>query len=84
MGTLGRFSQDGECSGEPEADVTRKLALRLLSSLGSLYCHSGGSGDLLGGPGGRAVGPGGGELFGVEVVGEVTVTRIDGIVDAGN
>ena len=44
----------------------------LLSSLGSLYCHSRGRGDLIGGPGGRAVGLAGGELFGVDVVGEVT------------
>ena len=35
-------------------------------------------GDLLGGPGGRALGLSGGELLGVEVLGEFTETRISG------
>ena len=54
----------------------------LLSSLGSLYCHSRGRGDLIGGPGGRAVGLAGGELFGVDVVGEVTEI-VGNVEDAG-
>ena len=60
----------------------------LLSSLGSLYDHPGGIGERLGGPSGRAEGlTGGGELFGVEVVGEVTTTLGNGngkVRDAGN
>ena len=77
-------SATGECRGELVAEVIKRLVLALLSLLGSLYCHSGGSGDRLGGPSGRAVGLGGGELLGVEVVGEVTTTLGDfDITDAG-
>ena len=58
----------------------------LFSSLGSLYIHSGGSGDLIGGPSGSAENLGGGELFGVEVVGDVTTTLGAGVWlgEAGN
>ena len=71
------WSVDGDCSGELLAETMRKLALLLLSSLGSLYSHSGGIGDRLGGPSGRVVSLDGGELLGVEVVGDDTITLSD-------
>ena len=80
------WSLDGDCSGELLAEARRMLVLLLLSSLGSLYCQSGGTGDLLGGPSRRVVSLEGGELLGVDVEGDVTITLSDddgNITDAG-
>ena len=62
------LSLEGDLSGELLADKRNKLPLLLLSSLGALYCQSGGSGDLLRGPSGRVVG------VGLEAVGVDTIT----------
>lgn len=48
------FSLEGEIKGELLAETRNKLFLLLLSSLGSLYVHSGGKGDRIGGPSGSA------------------------------
>ena len=74
-------SSRGERNGELFADDTKILCLISLASLISLYCQSGGKGDLLGGPSGNILDRGGGEQLGVGVVGDVTKTQ--GLLNAG-